>query len=222
MTATPGCPPARSSVADHRSDIVDRLRLGDESAFAEIVTAWSPAMLRVAGRYVSTRASAEEVVQETWVGVLHGLDEFQRRSTLRTWVFRILVNIATSRGARERKVVPLSALCTGGSGRTTVDPDRFQPLKAEDSDQWTDAGRQRRWESGPEATLLRREIRRQLSSAIEQLPTQQRIVVGMRDMEGYTSADVCRLLTISAANQRVLLHRARARLRAVLKTSVGA
>lgn len=221
MTATPGFPPARSDVADPSSDIVDRLRLGDESAYAEIVTAWSPAMLRVAGRYVSTQASAEEVVQETWVGVLHGLDRFQRRSTLKTWVFRILVNTATSRGLRERKVVPLSALCTGGSDRTTVDPDRFQPLEAEDSDQWTDAGRQRRWEPGPEATVLRREIRRQLSSAIEELPTQQRIVVGMRDVEGYTSADVCRLLTISAANQRVLLHRARARLRAVLQTRAG-
>src|SRR5918998_3317638 len=107
MTATPGFRPVRSDVADQSSEIIDRLRLGDESAYAEIVTAWSPAMLRLAGRYVSTRASAEEVVQETWVGVLHGLDGFQRRSTLKTWVFRILVNTATSRGARERKVVPL-------------------------------------------------------------------------------------------------------------------
>ena len=221
MTATPGSPPVRADAADQDSDIVDRLRLGDESAFAAIVTAWSPAMLRVADRYVSTRASAEEVVQETWVGVLHGLDGFQGRSTLKTWVFRILVNTATSRGARERKVVPLSALCTGGSGRTTGDLDRFQPLEAGDSDRWTDAGRQRRWEPDPEATVLRREIRQQLSSAIEQLPTQQRIVVGMRDVHGYTSADVCRLLTISAANQRVLLHRARARLRTVLETSAG-
>src|SRR5829696_803717 len=209
----PGVPAPRAADPDDR-ELVDRLRLGDEAAFSGIVSGWSPMMLRVARGHLSTDASCEEVVQETWLAVIRGLDGFEGRSSLRTWVFRILTNLAKTHGVREARSVPMSS--ADGSG-PTVDPQRFRPADDELPHNWTPLGAPVQWQAGPEQAAVAGETRRFLGAALQDLPDRQRAVVTLRDVHGMSSDEVCATLDLTAANQRVLLHRGRARLRTVLE-----
>jgi RNA polymerase sigma-70 factor (ECF subfamily) len=197
--------------------LLARLRAGDEEAFADLVARWSGSLLRVALMYVPSRAVAEEVVQETWLGVLNGLDRFEGRSSLKTWVFRILVNRARTRGERERRTVPFAALAAAeAEGEDAlVDADRFVP--AEDGRPTFWATPPRRWEDSPERSAESSEARAAILEAIDALPDMQRLVITMRDVEGWSSPEVCNALEISETNQRVLLHRARMKVRKALE-----
>jgi RNA polymerase sigma-70 factor, ECF subfamily len=207
----------RTATETSDAALVGRLRGGDESAFAEIVKGWSGLMLRVARLHVATEASAEEVVQETWMAVIRGLPRFEGRSSLRTWVFRILTNLAKTRGVREARSVPMSALSGADDSGPTVDPDRFRAADDQYPHNWTLLGKPRPWEPTPEDSALAGEIRAELAKALALLPDRQRVVVSLRDIQGLTSDEVCGVLDVSAANQRVLLHRGRAKLRGVLE-----
>lgn len=195
------------------SSEVDRLRAGDEGLFAELVRRYSASMTRVALMYVPSRAVAEEVVQETWLGVLNGLDRFEERSSFKTWLFRILVNRAKTRGERERRTVPFAALAAAEADgdEPAVDPDRFVA-----DGHWGTPPR--RWDTDPESALRGKEVERIARDAIEELPPMQRLVVTMRDLEGWSSDEVCNALEISETNQRVLLHRGRSKVRAALES----
>jgi RNA polymerase sigma-70 factor, ECF subfamily len=194
------------------------LRGGDEQVFVELVQQHHALMLRVASRYVRSRAVAEEVVQETWLGVLEGLDRFEGRARFTTWMFRILVNRAKTRGERERRTVPFATLAAGeASGEpAAVAPDRF--LGA-DHDRWPHhwAMPPRRWEESPEHNLATAETLSLVKEAIDTLPPMQRLVISMRDLDGWDGPDVCNALGVSETNQRVLLHRARSRVRGALE-----
>ena len=190
-------------------ELVTRLRARDEAAFALLVDQWSGGMLRLARSFVSTEASAAEVVQEAWLAVVQGIDRFEGRSSLRTWVYRILANTAKRRGVRETRTVPLSSLPTVGA-------ERFQGPDEPFPGHWREFPRA--WPSpSPEHAALAAELRAQLATAIAELPDHQRVVITLRDVEGCTSEEVCAVLEISAANQRVLLHRARAFVRGRLE-----
>lgn len=209
-------PGPRSAEADPDRQLVERLRAGDEAAFAELVRGWSAMMLRVARAYVSTDASAQEVVQETWLAVIRGVESFEGRSSLRTWVFRILSNLAKTRGVREGRTVPISSLDTD-EAKSSVAPDRFRGADDRYPQHWTPLGAPSPWEPGPEDGVLAGEVRALLAHALQQLPERQRAVVSLRDVHGLAAEEVCAALEISPANQRVLLHRGRARLRAELE-----
>jgi RNA polymerase sigma-70 factor, ECF subfamily len=183
------------------ADLVTLLRAGDEEAISQLVEQWSPTMLRVARSFVDSAQSAEDVVQEAWLGMLSGLARFEGRSSLRTWTFTILVNRARTRGAREARTVPQSTLGTGD-----------EPA----AEGWSSIDVASRWDTAPERVVLSREALLELDRAVSTLPPRQRRVVTMREMGGMTAEEVCAALGISAANQRVLLHRARAALRAAL------
>jgi RNA polymerase sigma-70 factor (ECF subfamily) len=196
------------------------LRDGDEAAFMALVDRYGPAMLRIAQMYVPSRAIAEDVVQDAWIGVLKGIDRFERRSSLRTWIFRILVNTAKTRGQRERRSMPFSAIWEPGAEEPSVDPDRFFP----DDDpsaprQWSSLPAS--WGGIPEDRLLGRETLDVIARAIESLPPAQREVIRLRDVLGWSSAEVRNALDLSETNQRVLLHRARAKVRAALERYLG-
>ena len=197
--------------------LLARLRDGDEAAFAELIDRYSSALLRVAMVYTASRTVAEEVVQETWLGVLRGVGRFEGRSSLKTWIFKILIKVATTRAFRERRSVPFSSLVERevAEGGGSVDPDRFFPA---DHDRWPGhwALGPTPWET-PEERLLAGETRTVILRAIEQLPAAQRSVVTLRDIEGWPSEEVCEALGVSEGNQRVLLHRARSRLRTALE-----
>jgi RNA polymerase sigma-70 factor, ECF subfamily len=198
--------------------LLERLRAGDEAAFAELVERYSGTLLRVAQTFVPSRAVAEEVVQETWLGVLRGLDSFEGRSSLKTWLFRILTNRAKTRGERERRTVPFAALAASESGGDfePVDPDRFVPVAGDPrAGFWGTPPR--RWEESPDRSLQSTEAVKRVKAAIEELPRMQRLVITMRDLEGWPSEEVCNVLEISETNQRVLLHRARSKVRAALE-----
>ena len=171
-------------------------------------------MLRVARRYVRSPAVAEEVVQETWLGVLNGLDRFEGRASLKTWIFRILTNRALSRAERERRVTPFSAL-VADDDEPAVDPDRFRP----EGDQWPGGWKTfpASWDTLPEERLIARETLALVGEAIAELPERQHLVILMRDIEGWSADEVCQALAISEANQRVLLHRARSKVRRSLE-----
>ncbi|MCV2487847.1 RNA polymerase sigma factor [Geodermatophilus sp. YIM 151500] len=201
-------------------EVLARLGNGDRAAFAEIVDAWSPVMLRVALLYVSTQATAEEVVQETWLAVIRSLGRFEGRSSLKTWVFRILENRSRTRGRQEARTVPWSSAFPSDDGETgaepTVDPRRFRGTDDAYPCHWTPDGMPVAWQPPPEDAVMAAEVRRQLRAALDELPVRQRTVVELRDVHGLTSEEVCERLGISPANQRILLHRGRARLRAGL------
>jgi RNA polymerase sigma-70 factor, ECF subfamily len=204
--------------ARHEARLLDALRASDESAFVDVVDRYSPSLLRVATLFVSSRGVAEEVVQETWLGVIRGLDRFEGRSSLKTWIFRILVNTAKTRGRREGRSVPFSALWSPAEdpGEPSVDPDRF--LGADDP-RWPHmwASYPSGFSEHPEQRLERSEVRGRVGAAIEGLPPAQREVITLRDVDGFGSEEVCELLGISEGNQRVLLHRARAKVRRTLE-----
>ena len=194
--------------------LVKALRARDESAFEELMREYHGALLHVAQIYVPSRAVAEEVVQETWIGVLQGIDRFEARSSLRTWIFRILTNIAKTKGQREGRTLPFSALeRPGGVPEPAVDADRFLPP---DHERWPGhwSAKPEPW---PEEQLLAAETRAVVERAIEQLPPTQRAVISLRDLEGWSSEDACNALGVSETNQRVLLHRGRSKVRQALE-----
>jgi RNA polymerase sigma-70 factor (ECF subfamily) len=198
-------------------ELVAGLRAGDEAAFALVLDAWSPAMLRVARRTLPTPDLAAEVVQDTWLAVLEGLGGFEGRSSLKTWVFRILLNKAQRLGGRESRTIPYSSLAAEDDG-PTVDPSRFQGPNEPYPGHW------REWPApwpDPEDAVLAGELRRRAGAALAELPDRQRVVLALRDVEGYDAAEVCSILDITAANQRVLLHRARAHVRRCLESYVA-
>jgi RNA polymerase sigma-70 factor, ECF subfamily len=198
--------------------LVARLRDGDESAFAELIDRYGAMMLRVARRYVKDRASAEEVVQETWLAVLNGIDRFEERSTLKTWLFRILTNRAKTRGERDARSLPFSALASAETeaDEPAVDPDRFLGPDSATPGAW--AAPPRAW---PEDRVLARETLGVIESAIDMLPEAQREVIRLRDIEGWSPMEVTDALEITDGNQRVLLHRARSKVRTALEEYLG-
>jgi RNA polymerase sigma-70 factor, ECF subfamily len=194
--------------------VVARLRTRDEAMFAALIDAWSPGMLRAARAYVADDHTAQDIVQEAWLAVLRGIDAFQERSSLRTWVYRILVNKAKTRGVRDARTIPGLGVVDDRDHGPTVDPARFRGADDPYPGHWRSSPPA--WPS-PEDDAVAAETRRQLAAALAGLPARQRVVVTLRDVAGHSSDEVCELLAISAANQRVLLHRGRAALRAALE-----
>jgi RNA polymerase sigma-70 factor (ECF subfamily) len=201
---------------DADDQLIARLRSGDEAAFVSVVDRYGSLMLHIAMGHVRTRSVAEEVVQETWLAVLAGLDRFEARSSLKTWILRILVNRAKTRGAREARCVPFSSLAGNGAPEPAVDASRFL---AADHDRWPGhwAVAPRSWAAIPDDRLLARETLGVIARAIDGLPDRQREVIVLRDVEGCDASDVCAALGVSEGNQRVLLHRARSKVRAELE-----
>lgn len=198
------------TVTQHDPDaqLLDRLRAGDEQAFVTLISRYRPSMLRLAAGYVPSQAVAEEVVQETWLAVVRGVSRFEGRSSVRTWLFRILVNRARSAGERERRATAVP------DPSAAVDPARFDPAGSWSlpPEHWVDLVDNR---------LMAQEMADRVRSAIMDLPARQREVVALRDVEGLSSGEVCDVLEITEANQRVLLHRGRSRLRQVLESEFG-
>jgi RNA polymerase sigma-70 factor (ECF subfamily) len=192
--------------------LVEALRRGDEAAFMMLVRELGPMMLRVARLYVSSTAVAEEVVQEAWLGVLKGIGRFEGRSSLKTWIFRILTNTAKTRGMREGRSLPFSSLA-GDDGETAVDPDRFLGGDSRFPGHW--AAPPETWQG--EERLLAAEALDVIEREIAKLPEQQALVITMRDIEGFDAEEVRNALDISETNQRVLLHRARSKVRRALE-----
>jgi RNA polymerase sigma-70 factor, ECF subfamily len=206
----------RPAPSDER--LIAGLRRGDEAAFAELIERYSAPLIRLAAGFVRDRAVAEEVVQETWLAVLQGIDRFEARSSLKTWVYRILTNKAKTRGERERRSVPFSSLAPADEG-PSVDPDRFLGPDHHWAGHWSVPPP--RWDEIPEERLLGRETLACAQRAIDALPLAQRQVITLRDVEGWDSEDVCELLGLSEGNQRVLLHRARTKVRLALETELA-
>jgi len=196
------------------AELVARLRAGDEQAFEALVERHYGTMIAVAQTYVKSRAVAEEVVQEAWLGVLKGLDRFEGRSSLRTWILRIVVNIAKTRGVREARSVPFASLAPEAD-EPAVEPERFRGPDDAFPGHWRAYPGD--WHTLPEEALLERETLRVVLVAIDALPPAQRTVMLMRDVEGCTADEVCAALDVSDGNQRVLLHRARSRVRKALE-----
>lgn len=205
-----GLPAAAPGATSEEARLVDALRRGEESAFLALVQRHQSSMLRVAQAFVSSAAVAEEVVQEAWLGVLNGLEGFQGRSSLRSWIFGILTNCARTRGARESRSAPFSSFGAPEEDEPAVDPSRFL---GPEHPRWPG-----HWASPPEQwaeqKLATRETLEFVRRAIEALPPAQRRVITLRDVEGWDSPETCEALGISEANQRVLLHRARSKVRA--------
>jgi RNA polymerase sigma-70 factor, ECF subfamily len=203
-------------LATDESELVLALRAGDEDAFTKLVNRYQSAMLQVALTYVGSRAIAEEVVQEAWLGVLNGLGRFEGRSQLKTWIMRIVINRAKRRGSEEARTTPFSGMQSArNDSDPSVDPDRFRGA----SDPWPGHwwSPPSNWAGMPEARLLSGEMFDQARRAVAGLPVRQREVITLRDVLGYSGAEVCNVLAISDTNERVLLHRARSRVRAAME-----
>jgi RNA polymerase sigma-70 factor (ECF subfamily) len=197
-------------------ELVRALKAGDDETFTDLVRSYHPSLVRVARIYVPSTAVAEEVVQETWIAVLNGIDRFEGRSTLRTWIFRILANTAKTRAVREGRTVPFSSLRDPTRvPEAAVEADRFRD--SEDPEwpgHWLGPAAPADW---PEERLLAAETRGVVAGAIEGLPATQRAVISLRDVEGWSSDEVRNVLDLSEVNQRVLLHRARSKVRRALE-----
>ncbi|KRE28187.1 RNA polymerase subunit sigma-24 [Mycobacterium sp. Soil538] len=199
------------------ADLIAALRARDESAFAALVDRHTPAMLRVAQGYVSSREVAEDVVQEAWIALLKGIDGFEGRSSLRNWLFTVLINIAKKRGLRDRRDTEVQiAAYTGG----TVSQERFCDRDDRWSGHWRDGEEPSPFPESPEGSVLGAELMAVTRRELDRLPERQRVVVTLRDVLDVDSAEVCRLLGITMANQRVLLHRGRAAIRQALEDYV--
>jgi len=194
---------------EHDTDLVARLRDGDEDAFVTLVNRYNGSLLRLARAYVPSQAVAEEAVQETWMGVVRGVDRFEGRSSFRTWLFHILINRATTAGGREHRNLPFEE-----ESSPAVDPSRFNRAGA-----WTEPVPT--WVTDADDRLVAATWSKTLKEALDELPARQRTIVILRDVEGLASEDVCRVLGISEGNQRVLLHRGRSRLRTMLETQLA-
>lgn len=209
-------PVAGSATSADDLELLARLRRGDEAAFTQLVERLHGPMLRVAMIHVGNRAVAEEVAQDAWVGVLAQLDRFEGRSSLRTWVLRIVANRARTRAVHERRTLPFSSLDGAEEpGRPAVEPERFLPAGHRWAGHW--ASPPRSWGDVPEERLLSAETRAEVGRAVELLPPAQRAVITLRDVEGMTAAETCELLELTEGNQRVLLHRARSKVRRALE-----
>jgi RNA polymerase sigma-70 factor, ECF subfamily len=215
-THTGGVEEVPLTAASDDAALIAALRRGDEAAFVRLVEQYHAALIRVAQVYVSSHAIAEEVAQETWLGMLQGLQRFEGRSSLKTWIFHILTNRAKTRGHREKRCTPFSAMwgVDDEASEPAVEPERFRATEP-----WTDhwAIPPQGWDHLPEERLLSQETRAHIHASIATLPTKQRLVLTLRDIEGLSSGDVCRVLGVSEVHQRVLLHRARSRVRAALE-----
>lgn len=209
MSALAGDHPDHATVA--------ALRAGDEAAFRALVTRHHTALVRVARQYVSTESAAEDVAQETWLAVIRSLDRFEGRSSFKTWLFTILANQARNRGRRDVRIVPVSSV-TGDEGGPAVDADRFFDASHRWGGHW--ANPPRHPDQVPEEVLEAAETRAALRRAVDALPPAQQRVLWLRDVEGCTAEEACAALELTEANQRVLLHRARARVRAALERRV--
>ena len=210
--------PVGRLISDEEWKLVQALRAGDEAAFEALIERYHASLVRLAMLYVSDRAIAEDVTQETWLGVLEGLPRFEGRASLKTWLFRILTNRAKTRGQRESRSIPFSAFWDPDAepAEPAVSPERFLP----DDNPVTPhhwAVKPAAWDEIPEEYFLTRETLAHIQKAIEALPPSQREVITLRDIEGWTADEVCNALEISETNQRVLLHRARARVRRALE-----
>lgn len=198
-------------------ELVNALRGGHEDAFVTLIERLHAPMLRLASMYVS-KAVAEEVVQDTWLGLLQGIHRFEARSSLKTWIFRILMNRVKTRMQREARSIPFSALWGPASdpAEPSVDPDRFF---GPNHPQWPHHWRTppHSWGESPEERLLSKETQVYIQRTIDKLPPAQREVIRLRDVMGCTSEEVCEILSISGANERVLLHRARSKVRRALE-----
>jgi RNA polymerase sigma-70 factor (ECF subfamily) len=204
----------QDQAATDEAALLARLRAGDERAFEALVERHYPTMLAVARHYVKSRAVAEEVVQEAWLGVLKGLDRFEGRSSLKTWILRILVNTAKTRGVRESRSVPFASLAPQDEG-PAVEPGRFRGPDDPFPGHWRAYPGD--WQRLPHDALAERETLAVVVAAIEQLPPSQRLVITMRDIQGCDAEEVCEALDVSEGNQRVLLHRARSKVRGALE-----
>jgi len=196
--------------------LVPALRQGDEAAFAWLLDRYSAPLRRLARTYVSNDAAADEAVQDTWLAVITGVDRFEQRSSLKTWLYGILVNVARSKGVKEHRTVPFASLRDElEPGAPSVDPDRFRGA----GDRWPGhwANPPVPWDELPEDSLVGDETLAVIGAAIETLPPNQRTVITLRDVEGWAAGDVCNALDISETNQRVLLHRARSKVRRALE-----
>ena len=208
------------AVPSEELQLLMALRDGNEAAFVSLIDQYHRALLRLAMVFVSSHSVAEEVVQETWMGVLQGLSRFEGRSSLKTWIFRILTNCAKTRAQREGRSVPFSSLAatydeSEESGEPTVEPEHFTAADWESPGNWISFPRN--WNDIPETRLLSQETLRTIQMAIDALPPNQREVITLRDIEGWNSEEICHFLGISEVNSRVLLHRARARVRKALE-----
>jgi RNA polymerase sigma-70 factor, ECF subfamily len=209
--------PTARAMALPDAEIVAALKRGDEAVFADLVDTYSPGLMRMAQMFVRDRAVAEEVVQETWLAVLRGIDRFEGRSSLKTWIFRILMNTAKTRAQREARSIPFSAAVR--DDEPSVDPDRFAGPDHRCAGGWMIGPAE--WQT-PEEELLQGETREAIMKAIDQLPEAQKAVITMRDVEGFPPEEVAEALGISDGNQRVLLHRARSKVRRAIESHLGA
>jgi RNA polymerase sigma-70 factor, ECF subfamily len=214
--ASPAGVPGNSGTDDDEQLLL-ALRRRDEQAFAILVERYHARLVRLAGLFVANQAVAEEVVQETWIGVLQGIDRFAGRSSFRTWLFRILTNQAKRRGQREARSIPFAAFSQADvdDGEPAVAPERFLPAGDEWVGHWVSYPQN--WRELPEEEFLSQETRALVQQAIAALPMNQRMVITLRDVEGFPSAEVCNALAISETYQRVLLHRARSKVRGQLE-----
>ncbi len=215
--ASPGGAPDGAGRPGTDEDLLAALRQGDEDAFRRLVAEHGPFLLRLALMHLPSRAIAEEVVQDTWVAALNGIDRFEGRSSLRTWLASILLNKAKTLGRRERRVLPFSFLARRreeGRDEPAVDPERFQSRRDQEPGAW--ARPPVDWGS-PEERLSSDEARRVLFEAIAELPPRQREVIALRDIGGFSAAEARNALDLTETNQRVLLHRARSKVRAALE-----
>lgn len=207
--------PASEYADDAR--LVEALRRGDETAFAWLLDRYDAPLRRLARTYVATPAIADDVVQETWLAVITGIGRFEGRSSLKTWLYRILMNVARSRGVKERRVVPFSSAGGGREpGEPAVDPERFRPAGDPHEGHW--ASPPTPWDELPEDRFLATETLAAVRSAIEALPPAQREVITLRDLDGWAPGEVCNALSLTDTNQRVLLHRARSKVRRALES----
>lgn len=196
--------------------LVAALRARDESAFAWLLDRYSASLKRLARAYVATDAAADEVVADAWLAVITGIERFEQRSSLKTWIHRIVMNLARTRGVREHRSVPFASFVEEARGDDpAVDPSRFVPRGQPGAGAW--AAPPVPWDEEPEVRLGARDTLDVVRAAIAELPPGQQMVITLRDLEGWTSAEACNALDISETNQRVLLHRARAKVRAALE-----
>ena len=209
-------PPAPGATPDGDTRLLEALRRGDEDAFHELVREHTPFLMRLVMMHVPSRAIAEEVVGDTWEAVLKGLDRFEGRSSLRTWIASIALNKARTRGTREGRIVPFALLRRRyeEGGGPAVDHDRFQGRRGERPGWW--ASPPAAWEE-PERQLEAAETRDVMLRAIRDLPPRQGEVIALRDLAGWDAAEVCNALDLTETNQRVLLHRTRSKVRAALE-----
>lgn len=202
--------------AGDQQRVVDALRAGDEAAFGALIEDMHASMIRLANLYTGTQGAAEDVVQETWLGLIGSLDRFEGRCSLKTWIFRILHHTAQKRAGRERRSVPFSSFIDrDGGDETCVDPGRFLGSGERWAGHWATVPQF--WDDVPEQRLASHETRAVIERAIAALPPNQRAVIALRDIEGWDAKEVCSLLQLSEANQRVLLHRARSKVRGDLE-----